>query len=60
VDNPPDPTQKTVISENALLPCKAIQIKLPESEIDPEQEACIAFTSGSTGDPKGAILTHRG
>ncbi|HWM60715.1 MAG TPA: long-chain fatty acid--CoA ligase, partial [Rhizomicrobium sp.] len=60
VDNPPDPTQKTVISENGSAAVQSDQIKLPESEIDPEQEACIAFTSGSTGDPKGAILTHRG
>ena len=33
---------------------------LPEVEIDPESDACIFYTSGTTGRPKGAQLTHRG
>ncbi len=33
---------------------------LPEVEIDPEADACIFYTSGTTGFPKGAQLTHRG
>jgi long-chain acyl-CoA synthetase len=32
---------------------------LPEAEIDPDSEACIFYTSGTTGHPKGAQLTHR-
>ena len=34
--------------------------KLPEVDIDPEDDACIFYTSGTTGHPKGAQLTHRG
>jgi steroid-24-oyl-CoA synthetase len=34
--------------------------ELPESDIDPEDDACIFYTSGTTGFPKGAQLTHRG
>ena len=33
---------------------------LPEIDIDPESDACIFYTSGTTGFPKGAQLTHRG
>ena len=33
---------------------------LPELVIDPEADACIFYTSGTTGFPKGAQLTHRG
>jgi len=33
---------------------------LPDVEIDPDSDACIFYTSGTTGRPKGAQLTHRG
>ena len=33
---------------------------LPVSEIEPEDDATIFYTSGTTGFPKGAQLTHRG
>lgn len=33
---------------------------LPEASIDPDSDACIFYTSGTTGHPKGAQLTHRG
>lgn len=33
---------------------------MPEAEIDPDDDACIFYTSGTTGFPKGAQLTHRG
>lgn len=33
---------------------------LPDMEIDPDSDACIFYTSGTTGHPKGAQLTHRG
>ena len=33
---------------------------LPSVEIDPDDDACIFYTSGTTGFPKGAQLTHRG
>ncbi|MDY7103319.1 MAG: class I adenylate-forming enzyme family protein, partial [Actinomycetota bacterium] len=33
---------------------------LPAAEIDPDDDACIFYTSGTTGFPKGAQLTHLG
>lgn len=40
-----------------VLSCAA---QLPEVTIDPDDDACIFYTSGTTGKPKGAQLTHRG
>jgi long-chain acyl-CoA synthetase len=33
---------------------------LPDADIDPDDDMCIFYTSGTTGFPKGAQLTHRG
>jgi acyl-CoA synthetase (AMP-forming)/AMP-acid ligase II len=33
---------------------------MPEVSIDSDDDACIFYTSGTTGYPKGAQLTHRG
>lgn len=35
------------------------QMELPEVEIAPEDDATIFYTSGTTGNPKGALGTHR-
>lgn len=34
--------------------------ELPAANFDPDDDACIFYTSGTTGYPKGAQLTHRG
>ncbi|WP_374527587.1 class I adenylate-forming enzyme family protein [Novosphingobium sp.] len=33
---------------------------MPDIAVDPDSDACIFYTSGTTGHPKGAQLTHRG
>ncbi len=37
----------------------AAGVQLPEVAIDPEDDATIFYTSGTTGHPKGALGTHR-
>ncbi|MEE4213366.1 MAG: class I adenylate-forming enzyme family protein [Parvularcula sp.] len=39
---------------------ESIPMDMPQDRIDPDSDYCLLFTSGSTGHPKGALLTHRG
>ena len=45
--------------EDVIDPASA-PAELPTVAIDPDDDACIFYTSGTTGFPKGAQLTHRG
>ncbi len=52
---PSDATRWTDVLQPASAPAT-----LPTATIDPDDDACIFYTSGTTGFPKGAQLTHRG
>jgi long-chain acyl-CoA synthetase len=53
-----------VLQENAIqwneVMASADPGSLPNASIDPDDDATIFYTSGTTGFPKGAQLTHRG
>lgn len=36
------------------------EVRVPAVDVDPEAEACILFTGGTTGRPKAVSVTHRG
>ncbi|GGU02336.1 class I adenylate-forming enzyme family protein [Actinomadura citrea] len=48
-----DPTSASASEESPP------EVPLPDVPLDPEDEATIFYTSGTTGRPKGALGTHR-
>ena len=52
----PEPAEGVIPWEDVI----ATGGTLPDVTVDPDSDACIFYTSGTTGTPKGAQLTHRG
>jgi acyl-CoA synthetase (AMP-forming)/AMP-acid ligase II len=58
IDDGADAAAKPLLSLNALL-AEAAEDGTPVVELEPETLVNIQFTSGTTGLPKGCMLTHR-
>lgn len=56
----PEPIPAEVIEWSTIVQNGDSGVTLPEISVDPDDDACIFYTSGTTGRPKGAQLTHRG
>jgi long-chain acyl-CoA synthetase len=56
----PEPLPADVIDWAAVVSPDGEVLELPDISVDPDEDACIFYTSGTTGRPKGAQLTHRG
>ncbi|HWM19853.1 MAG TPA: class I adenylate-forming enzyme family protein [Ilumatobacteraceae bacterium] len=56
----PDDPSSTSVQWTDVVRVDGAPATLPPVDIDPDDDACIFYTSGTTGFPKGAQLTHRG
>jgi acyl-coenzyme A synthetase/AMP-(fatty) acid ligase/thioesterase domain-containing protein len=48
-----------VLTDEIIASCRPYPLVVPSAPVNPSDAACVLYTSATTGQPKGVVLSHR-